>query len=135
VALLEEVSTGCRSDELRELIGVINISAGTENPALLAARSAFEHFRGSGFADELRECRSLEQFDAILEDLDLFHAELDVDVRSLAQRVEEAKAEFEEHAGEYADHMQDEWKERWRDERDSERGVSEMFGSLRGDRD
>ncbi len=30
--------------------------------------------------------------------------------------------------------MQDDYKERWRDERASEQSVSDMFGSLRGDR-
>jgi hypothetical protein len=41
-------------------------------------------------------------------------------VRAPVERIEEAKTEFEEHEDAYADHMQDEWKERWRDERDSD---------------
>jgi KaiC/GvpD/RAD55 family RecA-like ATPase len=87
------------------------------------------------FADELREYRSSEHFDAMLEDLDLFSEQLGVTVHALAEQVREAKAEFEERQEAYADHMQDEWKERWRDERDNQRSVSEMFGSLRRDRD
>ena len=70
----------------------------------------------------------------LAEDLELFRDELGVDVSALLTRVEEAKGEFEEHEDAYADHMQDEYKERWRDERASERSVSDMFGSLRGDR-
>ena len=34
-----------------------------------------------------------------------------------------------------AEPTEDEWKERWRDERDADRNVTEMFGSLREDRD
>jgi hypothetical protein len=45
------------------------------------------------------------------------------------------QAEFQEQADEYADYMQDDWKERWRGERDTERSVSEMFGSLKEDRE
>lgn len=45
------------------------------------------------------------------------------------------KAEFEEHEDAYADHMQDEWEKRHRFERDADRSVSELFSSLRGDRD
>jgi hypothetical protein len=134
-ALFAEVSTGCASDELRELVSIIDTSAGAQSQGISAARSAFEHYRQSGFSDELRECRSREQFDGILEDLELFRTELGVHISSLEQRVEEAKAEFEERQEDYADHMHDEWKERGRNERESERGVSEMFGSLRGDRD
>ncbi len=133
-ALLHEASTGCRSDELRELIGVIDTSGGAAGSAMTAARSAFGKYQQSLFADELRECRSREQFEGLIEDLELFRDELGVEVAPLLQRVEEAKAEIDEHEEERADHMQDEWKERWRDERASERSVADMFGSLRGDR-
>jgi hypothetical protein len=57
-----------------------------------------------------------------------------VEVSALIQRVEEAKAEYEENEGASADHLEDEWKERWRQDRATERSVSEMFGSLTGDR-
>ena len=49
--------------------------------------------------------------------------------------MEEAKAEFEENEDAYAEHMQDEWRERYRLERDADRSVSELFSSLRGERD
>ncbi|MCJ2024432.1 restriction endonuclease [Methylobacterium sp. J-067] len=133
-ALLEDIQDGCRSDELRELISVIDTSEAHPDSALSAARAAFDAYCGETFQEELRECRSREQFDGLVEDLELFRDELGVDVSSLLTRVEEAKGEFEEREDAYADHMQDEYKERWRDERASERSVSDMFGSLRGDR-
>jgi hypothetical protein len=134
-ALIEEARTGCRSDELRELIGVIDTSEADADGALSAACAAFDEYRQSMFRDELRECRSREQFDGLTEDLELFRDQLGVNVSPLLQKVEETKNEFEESEEAYAEHMQDEYKERWRDERASERSVSDMFGSLRGDRD
>jgi hypothetical protein len=134
-ALLDAASRDCSSDELRELLSVIDTSTEGTNLSLSAARSAFDRYRQSAFTNELGECRSREQFVALLDDLNLFNEQLSVDVDALLAKVEEAKAEYEEHEEAYADNMQDEWKERWRDERDTERSVTEMFGSLRGDRD
>ncbi len=134
-ALVEDVQSGCRSDELRELIGVIDTSEADADEALSPARMAFQAYCQTMFQGELRECRAREQFDALSEDLELFHEQLGVDVSSLLTEVEEAKSEFEEHEEAYADHMQDEYKERWRDERASERSVSDMFSSLHSDRD
>lgn len=134
-ALIEDVQSGCRSDELRELIGVIDTSDADSDTALAAARTAFDAYRQSMFQYELRDCRSREQFDGLTKDLEHFRDRLGVDVSTLLQKVQEAKDEFEEHEDAYADHMQDEYKERWRGERASERSVSDMFGSLRGDRD
>ncbi|PZO63102.1 MAG: hypothetical protein DI498_14140 [Paracoccus denitrificans] len=133
-ALMEDIQTGCRSDELRELIMVIDTSEADHDSALSPARIAFETYRRSMFQDELLEYRAREQFDTLAEDLELFRDQLGVDVSVLLMKVEEAKTEFEEHEESYADQMQDDYKERWRDERASEQSVSDMFGSLRGDR-
>ncbi|MFY0662607.1 MAG: restriction endonuclease [Shimia sp.] len=127
--LLKEIGTGCRSDELRELIGVLDLTdhCGTKK----AAQAAFEAYRRLQFADEVGECKSGEQFDELIEDLELFRDELGVEIAAMLDTVEEAKFEFEANEEAWADHMQDEWKERSRDERASARGVSDMFGSLR----
>lgn len=131
-AALEEARTGCRSDELRELIGVVDTQ--DAGPQVLIARESFAIYQRDYFSEDLSECRSREQFSGLIEDLELFRDELGVDVGAMIQRVEEANAEFEEHEDQYADHMQDEWKERSRMERDGDRSISEMFGSLSGDR-
>jgi hypothetical protein len=131
-AILGEARTGCRADELRELLSVLDTSERAA-PTVLAAQASFAHFEQYHFDEELRECRSPEQFDDLIEDLQLFGDELGVNVERLIERVEEAKAEFEEHEDAYADHMQDEWKERYLFERDADRSVSELFSSLRGD--
>jgi hypothetical protein len=132
--LVAEVQTGCRADELREIIAVVDTSGRANHPVVTAARTAFEKYRQTQFADELGECGSHDQFEGLIEDLELFKEELGVDVAALIERVEHAKAEFEDRADAYADHMQDEWKDHWREERASERSVSDMFGSLRDDR-
>ena len=129
-ALINEVETGCQSDELREFIGMIDMFDRETNAAVAAARAAFDYYRRTMFRDHVYECRSHEQFDGLIEDLELFRDQLGVDVAPLLGEVEEAKAEFEEHEDVYADHMQDEYEDRWRDERASERSVSDMFGSL-----
>lgn len=128
-AILNEARSGCRAYELRELLSVLDNTA-----AVTAARAGFVHFEQHHFSEELRECRSGEQFDDLIEDLKLFRNELGVDVERLIKRVEEAKAEFDAHEDEYTDHMLDEWKERHYFERDAERSISELFLSLRGDR-
>ncbi len=132
--IFEEARTGCRSDELRELISVID-TTDRDHPAVAAARSSFERYQQQHFSEDLRECRSREQFDGLVEDLELFRNELGVDVTALIQQVDEAKSEFEEHEEASSDHMQDEWKERYRFERDADRSISDMFGSLGGDRE
>jgi Restriction endonuclease len=133
-AILSEAITGCRADELRELLSVLDTSEPSA-PAVMAARESFAHFEQHQFGEELRGCRSLEHFDGLIEDLHLFRDELGVNVERLIERVEEAKGEFEENEAARADHMEDEWKERYRFERDNDRNVSELFSSLRGDRE
>lgn len=130
-AILNEARNGCRVDELRELLSVLDTSQRT----VTAARAGFTHFEQHHFGEELRECRSRAQFEELIEDLELFRDELGVSVERLVERVEEAKKDFEEREDEYNDHMEEEFLERYRFERDADRNISEMFSSLRGDRD
>jgi Restriction endonuclease len=134
-ALLTEIRSGCRSDELREVISILDASDASNHTMIDATRTAFDVYRRSHFAEDLRECRSRDQFDGLIEDLELFKEELGVNVDRLLEQVQEGKDEFEAHEEARADHMLDEWKERRHDERDGDRSVSDMFGSLRDDRD
>ena len=97
-------------------------------------RLAFDGYRRSFFEDEVRECRSREEIAGLIEDVEFFRDELSVDVAPLLEKLEEVLAEYEENEEARADHMQDEWKERRYHERASDQSVSDMFGSLRGDR-
>ncbi|QZO00513.1 hypothetical protein [Chenggangzhangella methanolivorans] len=131
-AVLEEARTGCRADELRELLGVVDTEQARREVAV--ARESFARYQQDHFLQDLSECRSREQFSGLIEDLELFRDQLDVDVRAMIERVEEANAEFAEQEDTYADHMHDEWQERYRDERAGDRSIADMFGSLRGNR-
>lgn len=130
-ALVADIKLGCRSDELREFISTIEISAPDGSSAFMAARDAFNIYTRSSFQDELRECRSREQFEELTEDLELFRDRLGVDISNLIAKLEESVAEYESMEDNYADYMHDQWKERWRDERADERQISEMFATLR----
>jgi hypothetical protein len=134
-AILNEARRGCRADELHELLSVLDTSQRSAPSTIAALTESFTRFEQHHFREELLECRSTEQFDGLIDDLELFRSELGVDVKRLVKLVEEAKADFEDHQSEQADHMYDEWTERYDLERDSERSVSEMFLSLRVDRD
>jgi hypothetical protein len=136
-ALLAEIYDGCSSDELRETIAIIGPVANTDASVINTVRGAFDAYRQGYFSNELSECRSREQFDGLIEDLQLFKAELKlgVAVDLLLQQVEEAKAQFEEDESDRADHDYDAWKERHWEEREADRSVSDLFSSLRGDRD
>jgi hypothetical protein len=132
-ALIDEAQTGCLADELRELITVIDTSS-ESTPDAIAARTAFEKFRDDHFRNDLSECRSSSEYDALIDDLEWFRDQLKVDVDSMIEQVEEAKFEHSENEDAYADSMEDEWKERGREERATDRGISDMFGSLKGGR-
>ena len=129
-AVLTDVTTGCGSDELRELITVIDASVEGNGQSFDALCSAYSQYRESIFSEELSECQSYEQFERLKEDLEFVRDQLRVDVTSLLECVAEARDEFVEQEELYADQVQDEWKERWRDERANERAVVEMFRSL-----
>jgi hypothetical protein len=130
-AILVQARNGCNVDELREVINVLDASAHPE--VKVAALESFVHLEQRYFSDELRECRSEEQFDGLVEDLGLFRDELSVNVVQLIERVEQARAEFMVREDDRSDHMQDEWKHRNYSERDADRSISGMFLSLRDD--
>lgn len=132
-SLIVEAQGGCRADELRELITVIDTSSEVTSDAI-AARIAFEKFRDNHFDNDLRECRSGSEYDGLIEDLEWFRDQLKVDVESMIELVEESKFEHSENEDRYADSMHDEWKERGYEERATDRGISDMFGSLKGSR-
>ena len=76
---------------------------------------------------------SEEQFDGLVEDLELFRDELGVNVVQLIERVEQARTEFMVREDDHSEHMRDEWKQRNYSEPDADRSISDMFLSLRDD--
>ena len=132
--LVAEIAKGCPSDQLRDLISVLNSDEIAEGRVLGALREGVEQYQRDYFRQELQECRSSEQFDGLLDDLETFHSTLNIDTTHEIEATLEAKAEFDENEAAYADHMEDEWKERNYEKRADEASVREMFGSLNSDR-
>lgn len=131
--LVEQAQHGCRSDELREIVSVVELE-GPENAATLAAlQAAFENSR-QNIESEIGECRKEDEFKGLEEDYELFASSLGVDVSGELERLQEAYSEYNDYEEQRADQMMDEYKDRARESRSSDDSVRNMFASLRGDR-
>jgi hypothetical protein len=132
--LIDEAQLGCRSDELREIVSVLDLE-GPDNVATLASlRAAFEISRGS-IASEIEDCRTDSEFKDLEEDFELFASSLGVEVSREVERLQEAYAEYNDYEEQRADEMMDDYRERYREAIASEDSVRDMFASLRGDRE
>jgi len=132
--LVEQAQRGCRSDELREIVSVVELE-GPENAAtLVALQAAFENSR-QNIESEIGDCRKEDEFKGLEEDYELFASSLGVDVSDELERLQEAFSQYNDYEEQRADEMMDEYKERSRESRSSDDSVRDMFASLRGDRD
>ncbi len=125
-----EAAAGCRSDELREVLSVIEPEDMTSEISD-RLRSAGQFYRLHRFRDELRECKSASDFDSLDEDLVTIAERLQIDLEGPLHAILEAKAEFEDHQSAYEDQKYEEWKESRHDMRSSDRMLDDMFDSLR----
>ncbi len=126
------VKNGCRSDELREATRLL------EKPPveseLDALKAGFRAYREDYFYDERTNCRSRDEFDGLVSDIDHIGKTLGVNTELLIGDVEDARQEFEENEEQYADAHYDEYKEQWRADRHENESIAEMFQSLKTDR-
>jgi hypothetical protein len=130
--LVRQVGVCCRSDELREVVGVLDLQE-PENAAILTAlRAAFENSRHQ-IASEIGDCRKEDDFKGLRDDYELFASTLGVTVNLELEKLEEAHSEYTDYEEQRADQMMDEYKDRQREIRHSEDSVRDMFGSLRSD--
>ena len=125
--VFQAVSRGCQSDELREAIRLLDDSPFEDD--LNAIRSGYATYVENGFHEELRECRSYDQFHQLKEDLASFEEVLGVEVSHLIEEVEAARDDFEENEERKADALQDEYKERWREDRYENESIADLFAS------
>ena len=132
-AIVDEAAKGCSSDDLRDLISVLDGGDLGDDQVIVMLRKGLEAYQRYYFAGELQECRTSGQFDALLDDLAEFQRALNLETNCEIEQTLEAKEEHEENESAYADHMQDEWKEQHYDQRADEKSVREMFGSLKFD--
>ena len=128
--LVRQAQVSCRSDELREIVGALDLE-GPRNAAILRAlQAAFENSRHE-IASEIRGCRKEDDFKGLREDYELFASTLGVNVSQELADLEETYAEYTDYEEQRADQMMDEYRDRQREARHSEDSVRDMFGSLR----
>jgi len=132
-ALVEHAQHGCRSDELREIVSVLDLEGPENATTLTALRAAFETSRHA-IASEIDNCRKDDDFKSLKDDYELFASSLGVDVSRELDRLQDAYSEYNDYEEQRADQMMDEYKERSRAARASEDSVRDMFASLRSDR-
>jgi len=125
-----EASGGCRSDELRELLSVIE-PEDTADELTELLQNAAKVYRGRYFSEELRECKSESDFDGLEENLVTIAERTKVNLEGPLNSIRENKAEFEDRQSSYADQQYDEWKDRRHELRAGERALDDMFDSLR----
>lgn len=131
--LVEAAGEGVRSDELREIVGALDLE-GPENADTHAAlRAAFEASRQS-IAREIGDASKDDEFKGLRDDYELFASSLGVDVSRELEQLEEAYGEYSGYEEQRAEEMRDGYRDRQREDRASEDSVRDMFASLRGDR-
>jgi hypothetical protein len=128
--LIAEANNECDSIEFRMIVETLH-ACDLLGGAVEALRAAFNSYRENLFSGELSECRATEQYDGLIQDLEVLKLMLNVEVDDLVKRVMEGKFEFEENL---EGHLEDDWREHWQNDRDEDRDVLDMFGSLGTDR-
>ncbi|WP_421386604.1 restriction endonuclease [Agrobacterium tumefaciens] len=94
-AALEDAKTSCSGGDLAELVSILDTDGDQDSPIMQGLRAAFKAYENKSFHDEVSDCRSTEEFDRMLEDLDLFQKYVGVNVDGLVRSVKEAQEEWE----------------------------------------
>lgn len=129
-ALIVEASTGCRSDELRELLNEVepeDVDDELSDHLNIAAKIYRERY----FSDELCECKSESEYDALEEDLVTIAERTSINFEGPIDSVRDAKAEFAEQQAAYEDHAYEEWKDRRYEIQAEAQLLDDLFDSLR----
>lgn len=129
-ALIKAASMGCRSDELRELLSEVE-PEDLDDELNDHLNTAAKVYRERYFSDELRECKSESEFDALEEDLATIAERTNINLEGPIDSVRDTKAEFAEHQSAYEDHAYDEWKDRRYEAQAEDRALDDLFDSLR----
>lgn len=128
--ILDNISYGCSSQDLRELIAIIDSYDLNEEHVLVSLKTALKKYLQDYFADELRQLNSSSAFDSLLDDLKEFQSTLGISTENEQTLTVEARDQFEENQSAYEDHMQDEWKEQYYDNQSEENGIRDLFSTL-----
>jgi hypothetical protein len=133
LALAVEVSTGCRSDELRELLDALDpeaVDQEVDGYLNTGAQVYLQHH----FTEDLRSCRSLSEYESLEEDLGVIAERTNINFEGPIETVLDAKSELEQNEAAYEDHKYEEWKDRRYEVQSNERALDDLFDSLRPSR-
>jgi len=129
-ALVKEASTGCRSDQLRELVLAIepkDLNDEINSGLAIAAEVYLEQI----FSDDLYQCNYVSSYDALEEDLLTITKGTNFNVDDEINTIHQAKSEFLGHQEAHADHEYEAWKEQRHEIRDGDQALDDLFDSLR----
>jgi hypothetical protein len=128
--LVASAATGCRSDELCELINTVPFEdrdQGFNDGIRLAAHS----YSNQIFSEELDECKSTSEFEEFEQNLKAISDHTQVDFDDFIHSTLEAKGQFEDHEAQYEDHLYEEWKEHRHERQNEGQEIDNLFDSLR----
>jgi GTPase SAR1 family protein len=129
--ILSNISYECSSEDLRELIALLDSYELNEEYVSKSLNEAIEKYLQDYFKDELNQLNSSSQFDSLLDDLQTFQSTLGIDTDKEQSLTVETKDQFEENQSRYEDHMQDEWKEQYYDTKHEDNGIRDLFSTLK----
>jgi len=130
LALAVEASTGCRSDELRELLSVLDpFSIDEELDAYLSTGA--QVYLQNHFTEDLSNCKSLSDYESLEEDLGVIAERTNINFEGPIEAVQDAKTELEQNETTYGEHKYEEWKDRRYEVQSNERALDDLFDSLR----
>lgn len=129
-ALALEASTGCRADELRELLDAVDSEELDAEQATLLRRAA-EVYKQRWFSDELGTCDSETEFDGLAEDLELIASFADICLEEEKDAVKQAREELEAKLAFLEEQRYDEWREQRHERTKTDSTIHDLFDSLR----
>lgn len=132
--LVGTASQGCASDDLREVLELLDRNGGEDSSDLRAKLSpAAVAYARDHFTDELDGCQSEQDYQNLLDSLTYFSERLDADLRYELAKVEEGRAAYIESQLEREDEEYDGYRDARYERRESDEQIRSMFGSLQSE--
>jgi hypothetical protein len=131
--LIASAEHSCGSNELRALLDQYENSLATSHPLRTSLKKAFDGFVQGYLSDEIGNCQSSQDYDALIDNLEYFGRTFGVSVDYEVGRVREALDEHTDYEEQRADQAMDEYRENKHMEQAGDDGIREMFGSLRSE--
>lgn len=129
-ALATEASTGCRSDELRDILNAVEPEELKAEQAFLL-KTAATVYKEHQFNSDLWICSSELQFDELEQDVTIIAERTGINFEGQLHAVIQAKVELEEHRAAQEDIAYDEMREGKYEQMSEDRTIDDLFDSLR----